>query len=249
MQLLHSEPVPVLYLTYNRLDYTRQTLPALLERTPLGRIYIVDNGSTDGTREYLESIEHEGIERRIFPDTNTGISGAMNLFFELTADQPYVAKIDNDTEVEEGWLEGLLNALIWARLEIVQAKHFFTIAGIKDWADLLEKNRFKTIRVPMRISGCKKSNIILSPMVGGSGIVIRRDSIQEPIPEKGYIFGWYQYQKDDPGGRRGFFDGVYVKLLDKIYYNHIKAEHLDYKVATGRLALKESPLRHEGTNN
>ena len=52
--------VHILYLTYNRLYYTQKTLPALLNSAENVKfqIRIVDNGSTDGTVEYLKNLEH-----------------------------------------------------------------------------------------------------------------------------------------------------------------------------------------------
>ena len=74
--------IPVLFITYNRVEYTKKTLPALIKNTPGARIIVIDNGSTDGTVEYLEGIY--GIELYL-NDKNFGLAHAMNQFFELTA--------------------------------------------------------------------------------------------------------------------------------------------------------------------
>lgn len=91
--------IPVLYTTFNRLDYTRQTLPVLLENAQEGKVIVIDNGSTDGTVNFLKSLSGFDL---ILKEENTGISGAMNTFFEMTEGEKYVAKVDNDTIVPAG---------------------------------------------------------------------------------------------------------------------------------------------------
>lgn len=46
--------VDILYITFNRILYTRKTLPAMIENAGAGfSLTVVDNGSTDGTVKYL----------------------------------------------------------------------------------------------------------------------------------------------------------------------------------------------------
>jgi len=46
--------VTAVVLCYNRLDYTKICLDSFIKTAPIEYgIVIVDNGSTDGTREYL----------------------------------------------------------------------------------------------------------------------------------------------------------------------------------------------------
>ncbi|MCA8949487.1 MAG: glycosyltransferase, partial [Planctomycetes bacterium] len=72
-------------------------------------VWITDNGSTDGTVEYLESL------RASFPfplhveclRQNIGCAQALNLAIERGS-APLVARIDDDTFVEPDWLERLV---------------------------------------------------------------------------------------------------------------------------------------------
>ena len=93
--------IPVLYTTFNRLGFTKQTLPVLIKNTPEAEIIVIDNGSTDGTVEYLiDCYESQGgINHLVLKGWNSGICGAMNAFFEMTEGAEYVAKVDNDTLV------------------------------------------------------------------------------------------------------------------------------------------------------
>ena len=60
----NKEPqVDIIYLTYNRLYYTKITLPKLLNCNYKNyKITIIDNASTDGTIEYLKSINHKNVK-------------------------------------------------------------------------------------------------------------------------------------------------------------------------------------------
>ena len=46
----------IITLTYNKLDYTKQYLESLYKYTKDFELIIVDNGSTDGTVEYIKSL-------------------------------------------------------------------------------------------------------------------------------------------------------------------------------------------------
>jgi GT2 family glycosyltransferase len=59
-------------VTYNRLSLLKRTVNCLLEQTcPLDQIYIVNNGSTDGTKEWLDSQE----QITVIHQANVGGSG------------------------------------------------------------------------------------------------------------------------------------------------------------------------------
>jgi rhamnopyranosyl-N-acetylglucosaminyl-diphospho-decaprenol beta-1,3/1,4-galactofuranosyltransferase len=67
--------IPVLMITYNRLEYTKKALEALF--LSQGRkIFIIDNGSSDGTREWLESHPWKMTMNITYNKDNIGIAGA-----------------------------------------------------------------------------------------------------------------------------------------------------------------------------
>ena len=74
----------------------------------LGRedILVVDNGSTDGSVEWLK--EHR--VPSIFLKENTGFSGAVNTGIRA-ADTPYVLLLNNDTRVEPGFVAAMERAM------------------------------------------------------------------------------------------------------------------------------------------
>jgi glycosyltransferase involved in cell wall biosynthesis len=107
--------VTIIYLTHNRLEMTKTTLPRLLESSPDVdfKVQIHDNGSSDGTPEFLKSLDHPRISTIEFSPTNLGIAPVTNKFWK-TCQSQYLGKIDNDISVPEDWahliMERQLNA-------------------------------------------------------------------------------------------------------------------------------------------
>lgn len=98
-----TRPVSVIVLSWNGLDVTRACVSSVLERTshPDFKVIAVDNASTDGTREYLRSVE--GITLIENPE-NLGFVKGNNA--GIRAAETDVVLLNNDTEmVQDDWLE------------------------------------------------------------------------------------------------------------------------------------------------
>lgn len=104
-------PIPVLFITYNRLGYSKQALASLLETKYPVKIFIWDNGSTDGTVDWLKTLDHPSIDDIWFSPDNKGINAAFNTFIRMYKEYPYLAKVDNDTVVEPMWMHKLVEVL------------------------------------------------------------------------------------------------------------------------------------------
>ena len=92
---------------YNGLKFMEPCMAALEKQVCQDyELLIVDNGSTDGSVEWLK--EH-GIPS-IFLATNTGFSGAVNVGIRA-AKTPYVILLNNDTEPEPEYVGELIRAI------------------------------------------------------------------------------------------------------------------------------------------
>jgi len=73
----------------------------------------------------------------------------------------------------------------------------------------------------------KGNKLYLAEIVGGTGTIIRRSMIGEPVPEKqGTLSGWIQYQHNK-NFISGFYTGVWVDRLDQTGTNQYR-EPSDY---------------------
>ena len=98
--------IAVVILNWNGLKMLQAYLPYLIERTtcPGAFIVVADNGSTDGSVEWLQT-HHPDIRILCF-DRNYGFTGGYNRALrEVDAD--YYVLLNSDIEVGEGWLEAL----------------------------------------------------------------------------------------------------------------------------------------------
>ncbi|MBI4212694.1 MAG: glycosyltransferase [Chloroflexi bacterium] len=102
-----APPVAVVVVNWNGRRYLESCLAALSRQTyPNLQVVLVDNGSTDGSAELVES-QFPGV-RLIRNDRNLGFAAANNQAIRAT-DTPYVATLNNDTLPEPGWLAALVS--------------------------------------------------------------------------------------------------------------------------------------------
>ena len=96
-------PVCVIILTWNGLDYTRRCLESLKGTVfPDFKVVVVDNGSTDGTPEYLETVDWVRLIRN---ETNVGFVRGNNIALRERPQGVDVILLNNDTEVQQSdWI-------------------------------------------------------------------------------------------------------------------------------------------------
>jgi glycosyltransferase involved in cell wall biosynthesis len=114
-------PTSIMMTTFNRLELTKQTLNSLFETTnsPF-RLFIVDNGSTDATVEYLHNLQNQDINCKElinieihFNDKNLGIGKGRNRGLKMASryDDELLSTIDNDVLLPNGWLSEIIDII------------------------------------------------------------------------------------------------------------------------------------------
>ena len=104
--------ITAIVVTYNRKKLLLECLDALRGQTyPLHRIILIDNASTDGTREEVEQKQYTNLQY-VMMEKNAGGAGG---FYEglrqaLDSDSDYVWIMDDDTIPSPDSLQELLNA-------------------------------------------------------------------------------------------------------------------------------------------
>jgi FkbM family methyltransferase len=98
----------IIIVTYNQCAYTKQCLASIRRYTDEPyELILVDNGSTDGTKEYLQSVANA---RVITNKVNRGFPAAANQGIHAASGQQ-ILLLNNDTLVTPGWIRRLLQAL------------------------------------------------------------------------------------------------------------------------------------------
>lgn len=103
-EIAHS----IVVLTHNAARYTRKCLESIVDNTPDNyEIIVVDNASTDNTKEILNdffAVNSEIPYTLIFNEENKGVAGGRNQGVKI-AKGNIVTFLDNDAEVGANWQE------------------------------------------------------------------------------------------------------------------------------------------------
>ncbi|MDY7991534.1 glycosyltransferase [Paenibacillus polymyxa] len=106
---MQSYKTTIIILTYNKLEYTKACIDSIRQYTPKKnyQLVVVDNLSTDGTREWLA--EQKDI-LTIFNEENVGFPKGCNQGIELATGDS-ILLLNNDVIVTENWLTLMINCL------------------------------------------------------------------------------------------------------------------------------------------
>jgi GT2 family glycosyltransferase len=111
-QVSHTERplVSVIVVNWNGLAYLPECLESLARQSYAAlEVVVVDNGSTDGSVEYLRAERARGGVRLVESPSNAGFAGGNNLGIRASKGA-YVALINNDAAADPRWVEALVAA-------------------------------------------------------------------------------------------------------------------------------------------
>ncbi|MGB6839046.1 MAG: glycosyltransferase, partial [Microgenomates group bacterium] len=145
--------VSIIILSHDAVEYTKICIESIVKsKTKIPyELIIVDNGSTEKTREYIRKIDAV----KYFSSVNLGVSNGRNIGFSLSS--PYadfVCFLDNDTMVPDYWVDKFV--------ETMQSNPQLGIAGSSSNVRNLKTEGFNKNLRSEWLSFCEK-NISLSP--------------------------------------------------------------------------------------
>jgi GT2 family glycosyltransferase len=133
------------FACYNSVEYTKMCVESMLKHgTPLDRLVVVDNCSSDSTRDYLSSLPLGG---RIFNSENLGCGTAWNQG-ALALQSEWSIIMNNDVLVSPMWIENLIHAAESKNLKVISPAliegsldYDFDSFSLKAIAEMKDANR------------------------------------------------------------------------------------------------------------
>lgn len=106
----------IIVLNWNGIDDTLECLGSLLHQSYKGfHIVVVDNGSTDDSKELLAEYHHKHKDKVsvVYNQLNFGFAGGVNTGIEWAMNEgyEYVALFNNDATADSEWLRNLVAAI------------------------------------------------------------------------------------------------------------------------------------------
>ena len=122
----------IVVVTFNRKELLTKNIEALLRQTEADReIFIIDNASTDGTREHIAAFIDSGAIKYCNTGKNLGGAGGFNFGMKevLSKSYEYIWLMDDDTIPREDALEELLKA------DAILSGNYGFLSGVALWKD------------------------------------------------------------------------------------------------------------------
>lgn len=105
MPAASPEDVSIIIAAYNALAYTKACLRSIWDYTPPGyQLLLINNGSTDGTKEFFTQIPGAQV---INNEKNFGFTGGYNQGLHAASTR-YLVLLNNDCIVSHNWLTNML---------------------------------------------------------------------------------------------------------------------------------------------
>lgn len=189
--------IDILFLSCNRLEFTRASIVALIANTDwsqVGRVIVYDDSSEDGTREFLESLRFP-VETEFRP----GIYGSpVRVMIDYLCSIPSerdvtFCKVDNDTMLPPGWLGECLKVM----------KHHpeVDLLGIEAMRPVVTENTWRAAEE--------------ADHIGGIGLMRNRCFLTLPRPNG--RFGFTAWQNKSGWVRKAWINpALPVFLLDRM---------------------------------
>ena len=214
---LEDQKAEILYLAYNRLEFTKKSFSTMVKNTPwekITRLVVYDDGSTDGTREYLIDAIRSILAPTIveFRETkHIGPVGIMNDYIihcgNAKNDTLFV-KIDNDVMLPPNWFQKCIR-IMFLNPEI-------DLLGIE--AMYTQKD------VPPELMGLTSAQHI-----GGIGFM-RTRAFTDCLPRPLGRFGFTNWQLRHTHLKKYWLNpAIYVNLLNRVPIEPWKSLSLDYE--------------------
>jgi GT2 family glycosyltransferase len=220
--------VSVIVLTWNALSHTRRCVASLLEHTdPRHELIFVDNGSSDGTVEWLGQLARcQPRVQVVLNDANLGFAAGNNRGL-AAARGDFMVLLNSDTVVTPGWLERLLKpALDDPRVGLV-GPLTNNVTGVQklDRVDYDQRTLAGLDRFAAGHAAAHAGQVAHALWLVGFCLLIRR-GVLERLGGLDEVFGQGNYEDTDYC-LRAFLAGYRTVLAKDCFIHHVGSASFD----------------------
>lgn len=199
--------ISIIIVNYNGLRFLKGCLDSVLPQCDAAtEVIVVDNGSRDGSAEFLAA-EYPSV-RLLRSDVNLGFAGGNN-FGVRAANGELIILLNNDTVVRDGWLRGLVAAI--ADAGTGAATSLIRTEGIPD--------RYYERNGSVNLLGHNIMRVFDDPkdifFPGGASMIFRKSVLGEPFDDDYFV-----YAEDVYCGLRCRFAGLAVRHTNDSVVDH-----------------------------
>lgn len=195
-------------VTYNRLNLLKNLITALQNQTyKISRIVVINNSSTDGTKEYLETLSNV----EVVTQPNWGSSGGQftSAKYCYETGSEWIWIMDDDILPKADTLENLIKNIDKKRIHVPMRINHDNSINTGDTLKLNFSNPFQSIWKKINDSNYPNTNEKSAEGVSFEGPLFHRDLITDiGLPE----FGFFIYADDTE---------FFVRALKKGYKSYI----------------------------
>ncbi len=189
--------VSIIMLTFNALEYTQKCINSVLEHTQLPyELILVDNGSQDGTVEYLSELKEKYDHIKvIFNKKNKGFAYGNNQGARR-AKGKYLLFLNNDVLVADGWLNDLVSVLVENPFVGMVGPITNSISGRQRVENVPYKNEQGFYTFAAKVRELNKNKITPRRRIAGFCMLMRREMF-EKLGGFDTRFGTGNFEDDD----------------------------------------------------
>lgn len=143
---MNNELISVIIPVYNSERYLSRAIKSVLNQTYKNyEIILIDDGSTDTSREICDNFSKENNRIRVIHQENKGVSFARNIGIKMSNGN-YIAFLDADDEMTNYALEIMYNEIINTKVDIVITNYMKVFDnGKKELNNYNNKAKYKNI--------------------------------------------------------------------------------------------------------
>lgn len=162
--------VSAIITAYNSEVFVAEAISSVLEQTcPVDEIVVIDDGSTDHTRDIVESFSQRGV--RYIYQKNQGPGAARNCGIRATSGE-FLAFLDAD----DVWLKDKIKIQLDFLSEHPEVA---LVSGFAWWWNVLKDDRFISGEVPKSIVSLRRDLLVYNKIGNPSRVMLRRSVLMD----------------------------------------------------------------------